>query len=71
MIFQKFLGNSINEDIPIIEINTEMEIEVGNVYQLKGKSEKMLPELWKALRENFLEFQKSSENGFHQKILKK
>jgi len=59
----RIVGEAISKDCQIIEINPEPVIECGNVLQLIGESEKIIPNLWKMTKMKFFEF--------HEKIGKK
>ena len=52
----RIVGEAISKDCQIIEINPEPVIECGNVLQLIGESEKIIPGLWKMTRVKFFEY---------------
>lgn len=59
----RIVGEAISKDCLIVEINPEPVIECGNVLQLIGESEKVIPNLWKMTRVKFFEFHESEKLG--------
>lgn len=61
----KIVGEAISKECLIIEINPTPIIECGNVLQLIGESEKIIPNVWKMARMKFFEYydnEKMSKN---------
>ena len=53
----RIVGEAISNECLIIEVNPQPVIECGNVLQLIGESEKIIPDVWKMTRVKFFEFQ--------------
>lgn len=58
------VGHAIGINANIIEINPEPIIEVGDVYQLVGESEKIIPQLWKDIKIKYYEYQLENEKNY-------
>ena len=57
----RIVGDAIANDCLIVEINPKPVIECGDVLQLIGESEKIIPNVWKMTRLKFFEFQEKEK----------
>lgn len=61
----RIVGEAIShENCLVIEINPEPVIEYGNVHQLIGESEKIIPNLWKMVKLKFYEYKELQKQNY-------